>query len=248
MIAPDNPWMSIDLAGPGPYVFSGDVAAIAQFQRLGKSGHQQLHTSLLPEPFVGDLAKCRILILLNNPGFREDDKLAHRDDGLRAAIARNIRCEEAEYPLIYLDPQFAFWPGAMWWVPVLAPIVREVATKKRLSMLQAGRLVAGAVAGVERYPYHSQRSSSHGLLATLPSFAFTKGLVDAALERGAIPVLLWRSSENAWLRQVPAIARSKFIAFRSGVPFARAIGPDAIGQKDFARVVSAIVSEPGAES
>jgi hypothetical protein len=236
---PPNPWATLDYSPGASYVHAEDRPNVTSFQRSNSDPTKALHTELLPEPFVGDVRSCRALILLNNPGFQQADVEAHGDSRLRDAIVANLRHQPSDYPLLYLNPEFTYWPGGLWWVRVLAPVVRKVAAASGVSLSEAARVTAQRVAAIERYPYHSEWSSGAAALKTLPSFAYSKALVESALKRGVPITLLWPSSVSHWLAQVPALA-GKFVV-GGGKTGTADMSRGNIGPVGFDRIIQAIL-------
>jgi hypothetical protein len=72
---------------------------------------RDFHFSLLPSPYVGDVCRADILLLLLNPGFKPADYYAEWNvPEFRDRVVRNLyqRFEGVEFPFLLLDPQFCW--------------------------------------------------------------------------------------------------------------------------------------------
>ena len=158
----------------------------------------QFELSLIPLPVVGDLRRPDVLILMLNPGFDNSDVWWERENPcFRETLKRNLLQDvrDSEYPLFYLDPQFAAHPGADYWYG--DPSVTSTGTKrkqrklKRLveavsrfrgcSLGEARREVAQKIAIVQQVPYHSRAFGSYDLLRHLYTARKAVQLIKALL-------------------------------------------------------------------
>lgn len=90
----------------------GSFAAYVQSDRFGTQD-RELHLSLLPVPFVGNLETADILIFIQNPGLAAVDYLLEEDKDFQTAALRTLRQEAIEdYPFWCLNPAFA-WSEAL---------------------------------------------------------------------------------------------------------------------------------------
>lgn len=69
-----------------------------------------LHLSLLPVPYVGNLRKASVVVLMLNPGFNYSDYWAESDEckipEFRKRLKANLKqsFNGVEYPFLFLDP------------------------------------------------------------------------------------------------------------------------------------------------
>ena len=87
---------------------------ILQAKSLDYLQIQAYTRGLLPMPFAGNFEKASIFVIMLNSGLSAGDYFAeqYRPEFWNAHI-RNLRQENAndEFPLIFLNPQFAWHPG-----------------------------------------------------------------------------------------------------------------------------------------
>lgn len=116
------------------------------------------HLSLLPAPFIGDLEKADIFILMLNPGFQRDEyKIEARSEVKTALIATlSQELENVSYPFWYLDPQYQEHPGHKYWHNNLQKVGSYDELSQRVAVLQM-------------MPYHSARFNADVLAKELPS-------------------------------------------------------------------------------
>jgi hypothetical protein len=162
---------------------------------------KDLHLSLLPLPYIGNLRDADVIIFLLNPGLSTADYYLEQHDEFFAAAIRNIRQEKIEdYPFIYLNPQFAWSSGFIWWEAKFRPIIRALKETDHLSYPEALQRIAQRVAAVELFPYHSVDGSSLGKgLRTIPSVTEAQNfLSDVAYKRNILKLVM--RSKKLWLR------------------------------------------------
>lgn len=145
----------------------------------------RIHTTLLPEPFLGPL-DARVVLLNLNPGYAPENHRVHRRPSLSRVLRRTLRGTDQPYPFYYLDPE-PDGGGYRWW-------------RRRLSALTAAtsdEVVARGVLCVEYFPYHSVRFGHRAV--HVPSQEYGFSLVRDALGRRAVVIvmrarLLWDSA------------------------------------------------------
>jgi hypothetical protein len=111
--------------------------------RFGKGKEdKEPHLSLIPEPFVGNLQNAEIFILLMKPGFSSSVHYAHENPAFRDACIKNLRQENGnlDFPLFYLNPEFAWSSGFRLWEALLSPILSnsKLRKQKQLSTIPHG--------------------------------------------------------------------------------------------------------------
>jgi len=121
-------------------------------------GDTRLHLGLLPQPFVGDLRRASVYVLLLNPGlgtgnyFAEYEVPAFRD-ALLATLHQKF--SDGMTPFVFLDPRFA-WEGGFWhWHRKLAAVIGRLASIWNVSFAEARTRLASSIASIELFPYHS---------------------------------------------------------------------------------------------
>lgn len=104
----------------------------------------RLHLGLLPQPWFGDLKSATVFVLLLNPGLNPGDYYAeYRVPPFRAALIRNLHSEpNREYPLLFLDPEFSWHPGARYFRTRLNWLALALAQQRAISYRGALAVVA----------------------------------------------------------------------------------------------------------
>lgn len=206
-------WRKCEVESP-PYLFPGDESEIFQedtilhcsfveFARsngFGSTSDSRLHIGLLPLPYVGNLAKASIFILLLNPGLSPGDYFAEQDqDGkYREALIRNLGQENMndQYPFLFLDPQFAWHPGFDYWNKKFHRLVEALKEQRKVSYQEALSILAQQIACLELIPYHSESFGKLELLKKLKSTAAMKDYVNRVLvpraRRGNATIIVTR--------------------------------------------------------
>lgn len=150
--------------------WDGETLSYTEFiaKRRSTKFSDTLHLSLVPVPFLGDLRRADVLILLLNPGFNlVDHWLETHSEYTRNRIKANLRQELGgiEFPFMGLDPQFCHHPGFTWWEERLHAIVSHIAREiYKGSYIDALRDLSTRLAAIELVPYHSQNFNGKGFL------------------------------------------------------------------------------------
>lgn len=166
-------WRDCSLATP-PYILPGDEVLLHErrwthpfhsFAEYAASPalaapDDLLHPGLLPVPFMGDLQRARIYLLMLNPGFRPASYYAEEQSAeYRQALLRNLRQEHGGelYPFVSLDPQFAWHGGFTYWHTRLGPWAAELSLQRGCSHQEALSVLARSICVLQLVPYRSSR-------------------------------------------------------------------------------------------
>jgi hypothetical protein len=135
----------------------------------------------LPVPYIGNLNQADILIFLLNPGFTYSDYWAEsKMPGFRVRLERNLQqsFEETEFPFLYLDPEFCWHPGFIWWEKKLRDVITDIAKQYFNGKYRAAlRDLSRRLACLELVPYHSASFGDHALIEQLPSVQVVRQFV-----------------------------------------------------------------------
>jgi len=190
----NNPWLN--LPEYPPYVLGQDAYVINEMNYVYGGTDRQIHTRLLPEPCIGNVA-APILLLTKNPGVdAESDPYWHTREDFKVLMKKNIQQEPLDYPFIYLDPQIADSPGARWHEGKL----------KWLIQAASRRTAAYNICSIPFFPYHTVQFSGIPKKITedvLPSQRYTQFLIRKAIERDAAIVITLYAAE--WEKLVPEL-------------------------------------------
>ncbi len=226
-----NPWSALPNAPP--FVLPGEEqAAVEEFNRTAAPKYR-LHTdALLPEAFVG-AKDAPVVLLSNNPGLSATASRteARQSPVFREWVRKSLLHEPLEYPFFYLAPVFRKIGGGDWWDRKLK---RPLATFERVT-------VARSFLNVVYFPYPSLRFGHRRI--RVPSQEYSFALVSAAVERGAVIVLMRPGKRDVWLEAVPKLANySRFHAVKN--PQNPTISPK--NCDGYSEVVKAIETSAGA--
>lgn len=126
---------------------------------FGRGNDFRFHLSLIPVPFVGDLERAKIFILLLNPGLEPQDYYGELHvSSFRQRLLDNLaqRFNPGDVPFFCLDPTFSWHSGFAWWNAKLRRIISVVAEQLALTYAQARAAVARSIAAIDLVPYHSE--------------------------------------------------------------------------------------------
>jgi hypothetical protein len=162
----------------------------------------ELHLSLLPVPFIGNLQKARIFVFLQNAGFDYRDYLVEEQENFRNISIKNIAQQaDDEYPFFCLNPEFAWWSGFEWWEGKFRPITQKL-MNDGMSYKGALQFLSKRVAVVELFPYHSTNNVALNKLGKwheIPSVKKAQDFLSEAYQRTDVLKLVMRSHAH-WNR------------------------------------------------
>ncbi len=164
---------------------ASDFKSYIAGRRFASREDNELHLSLLPVPYIGNVQESKIVILLLNPGFEHSDYWAeYHQPEFRKRIEQNLSqsFDGIDYPFLYLDPQFCWHSGFRWWERKLREVILRIAVIKfNGDYREALRDLSQKLSCVELFPYHSASFRDHGLIAKLPSciaaYSFVKNSI-----------------------------------------------------------------------
>jgi hypothetical protein len=181
---------------------------------FGLRGDKKLHLGLIPQPFVGDLKRASIYILLLNPGLSPSDYYGeYRVPEFRSALLNNLKQKwpSGRTPFLFLDPRFSWHEGYKWWNEKLLGVVEELAKFWNVPLAEARRKLAGQLASIELFPYHSKSFGNHNLLNKLQSTKLVRNFVYDQVKRGKAIVIVTRKAKE-W--KLPKLAGSRVIQYK----------------------------------
>lgn len=211
-----NPWTALPKAPP--YVLPADRLHVEAFNRHVDARHQ-LDGNLVPQPFLGN-PQAPILVLGRNP----DIVGGHASGPYADAIRANLELKPGGCSHPALLPRFAQTRNATWWRRCFASI---------FDLGHVPEEVARRVLSVEFHGYHSERWR---LFPTLPSQHFGFSLVEAAMRRGAVIVVM--RGRRDWEVAVPGLSDYPSLVVLNN-PRTSVISPRNCGPEGFANVLNA---------
>lgn len=118
-----------------------------------------LHLGLVPIPYIGNLRRASVFILMLNPGFSPGNYYAEQYSAeYRETLKRNLYQENSNdrYPFFALDPRFAWHPGFQYWHRRLRGLARALALKDDIDYQDALAVLSKHIACLEYVPYYSK--------------------------------------------------------------------------------------------
>lgn len=153
-------------------VRKGDLGRSPWAAAVERIAGPRLHLDLIPKPFVGDVSRARVILLLSNPGVSPGDYYAEtRVPGYSAAVRANLASEAGRaYPFFFLNPEFSWHPGFRWWKAKLGGLIEKYRKVHGMSgFASAAKRVAQQIAVLELMPYHSGSFPGGKWAVSLPS-------------------------------------------------------------------------------
>jgi hypothetical protein len=240
-------WRDLPLNG-APYALAADLELLGPAQKrwllvkdyrqyvetcLAEPNDSRLHLSLLPQPFFGDLELATVFLLLLNPGLNPGDYYSeYCVPAYRAALISNLRQEaNREFPLLFLDPEFSWHPGARYFRTRLHWIASRIARRDGIAYRDALGVVARRVCALQLVPYHSPVFHLPSrILDRLESTGLARQFAgDRLLDRQGVLVLVMRQAGRWGLSDRPGV-----INYFGSETRAAHLSPDSRGGKALA--------------
>jgi hypothetical protein len=204
---------------------------------------RRLHLSLLPQPYCGDLSRADIFILLLNPGFSYTDYYGEsRVPTFRQRLMTTLKQEfgDTEFPFIWLDPEFCWHGGFVWWETKLRDVLSIIAERKfDGSYIDAVRDLSKRLASIELVPYHSRSFGAHSLLTQLPSVEtsrlFARDVLAPNASAGRKTVIVTRRSADWGMPPVVPPGAKELIIYQGGQKRGASLGRNTPGGKAILR-------------
>ena len=168
-----------------------------------KEENKKIRLYLLPEPFIGNYQKAKVMLLALNPGFRGDkngeagEDYWHKDKKFQTLIHDNLKLKNTQYPYYYLneDPHFENTPGHIWCNRVFNGL-----KKARINNL------AEKICCFQFHGYHSSEYKHLG--NKLPSQENTFNIIRSFLKDRSKQIILMRSKE-IWFNAIPELRQNE---------------------------------------
>ena len=187
-----NPWIEIAKETVRDFALSNDVELIQKYNE----GHSknQIHTELIPLPFIGN-KDAEIVLLNGNPGYDPGDLLFQSDPLVRVMALKNLLHEPMEYPLYLLDPAIDSPKagGPKWWRRILRQIIQTYGISERT--------LANKLFCVEYFPYNSEKFPGDKYCSIADEYS--KWLINSALDRGAFVIIM--RCNRRWRARIPRL-------------------------------------------
>ena len=170
-----------------------DLETLKIFNDKNRNSDVEILGELLPEPFIGNPEKAKVLLLALNPGFKggaNGEYKWHKNESFGKLIFDNIELKETKYPYYYLntDKSFDKSPGHEWCKRVFRELI-EAVTAEELSK---------KISCIQFHGYHSKKYKYLG--NRLPSQEQTFGLIRSSIKR-KIPIVIMRS-KKIWFNAI----------------------------------------------
>lgn len=239
-------WMRFAVSAP-PFILEEDKKILTDSELQNFNSHENyiesnifcynddktLHTGLYPIPYSGHLDSAHVFLLQLNPGLSPGDYFAeYRVPEFREAQARSLKQSNAndEFPFIYLDPNFCWHPGFVYWQRKLHKIISKLQKKENTSYQQAASVISKKIALLELLPYHSRNFGAGNLLKKLPSVKLIQSYVHEILipkaRQDQISIVVMRQAE-AW----GLSAAKNIVVYGGSESRAAHLSPDSRGGK-----------------
>ena len=207
-----NPWGSFEYSN-SELICPVDEEVIQRYNEFQRrKAEHRLYLEIIPEPYIGNLEKCQLLILMANPGWSEGDYEDHRQTEMRDLAIRNLRQEPMDWPFYLLHPKIRNRSGGQYWAKRFAGFQKELAESLRIDQETALMELSRRVAVAELHPYHSKKFDGAPALLGLGSSKFTHWMVGQAVGRGC-SIMIARGI-SLWSTHIEPFPRT-FLATRS---------------------------------
>lgn len=202
----ENPWKKLieeinEDGFNGNYVLKEEQAIVERFNKKINNDLYKIHTQIMPAPFMGDVHKAPIVILLLNPGYtKEEDKVGYYSKYKEwwKNEVQHIQTN-SNFPFFALDEEYS--KSSTYWEVKLKP----------LTLIFDKERVAKNICNIQFFPYHTEkyRNIHNNLFKEekyknyLPSQEYNFQLVKNAMARNAIIIIT--RSKAMWHKAIPEL-------------------------------------------
>lgn len=189
----DNPWKSRYQNEKYKYIAScDDTEKLEIFNKLHPKEEEKIHFELPSSNVIGDPDNCKVMILLMNPGFSNDDlKDLKNNDFINAFYDRN--------DFFLLDEKISDTNAFSWWnLRLFKPVSKEF---NEIDPIKVRNELIKNVCNVEYFPYHSMKFSNDLFALRLPSQKYAFESVEKAVKRN-IPIIIAKGKIEYWAYHV----------------------------------------------
>lgn len=176
-------WRQLDL---------GAASRVHQADQAAMSGVSGFDLSATPYPYVGDILRADVWILMLNSNIGPDDQRQETEpyfaERLRANITQNL--DNYEYRMLSLDPKlehtgtYAYYNHRNG----LAKLVTALAKRSRITEHEARKQLASRLAVIQLFPYRSTSGVPPELLSSVRSVQIARQAAREALNSKLVVV------------------------------------------------------------
>ncbi len=128
----------------------------------------ELHTALIPMPYVGNLRTADIYVLMLNPGLSPLDYFAEtRVQQYREALVGNLKQRTNRF--LFLEHDYAWTGGYQYWHGVFRPLITKIAELPGEEYESVRAQLSARLALLQYVPYHSKSFKNSALIRRLAS-------------------------------------------------------------------------------
>lgn len=173
-------------------------------KRFGDKYDTFVDYSLLPSPFVGDLSKAKVWLLMLNPGLHYVDVYAEHRHPERAELKRAMIANlhqwnlDIDFPFMYLNPAFCWHPGFLYWEGKLSQICRALMKPMDCNYRHALSHVSKQIACLELFPYHSKKFEKLTDYENLSSVQMAKNLAQSLQAMTSVKLIVVMRKAKTW--------------------------------------------------
>lgn len=205
----NNPWIEfVKELDNNNLVLKEEHKVISEFNSVTKEDYQ-IHTEIMPAPFMGDVHNAPILLLMLNPGYNKDEEERKFYITYGHFWKNEIQHIQSipNFPLFCLDNTYSQYSD--YWKNKLKPIIS-------ISDIET---VAKNICQIQFFPYHSEKYKSiskkilekNGFDKYLISQEYNFHLVRQCIKRNAF-IILTRSKKE-WFEAIPELKNYKNLFF-----------------------------------
>jgi hypothetical protein len=187
----NNPWL--DLPKEAPFIAPCDAEELSKPKYNEREFNYRLQHKAFPEPYVGNMSRAKIILLLLNPGFEEADITTNFKNTYWVNEIRANLEQKTEFSFLYLSPQVQETGGYKWWTAMLKPLEAAGVTRDEL---------ANGLMSIQFLAYHSKKykHDKHHL----PTQDYQFHLVEEAMKLNKTIIIM--RSRRKWVEAIPELA------------------------------------------
>ena len=198
----ENPWHHLPKVAP--FVLPQDKEIVGKYNDRCTQQNYKLRTDVMPVPFIGDVLKSKIVILMSNPKFVEE--WPNMEDDIVREKYRKVFTHTSDFPFFCLDPTLKVgenWGlGGKYWDQRLKKLANTYYDK---SLEHA----SNDISIIQLNPYSSKEFKN----VEPQSQSYNFHLVREAIKRKAIIIIA--RGERIWLEKVGQLKEYPYLKLKN---------------------------------
>ena len=178
-----------------------DKPVLDRFNKKYLGTNFEIKTEITFEPFYGNPENAKIFFLALNPGYKEQDIIAHQNPEFLKLVNDNLNFRNDDFPYYYFrtDKVYENFEGFKWSKRIFKELISEVEADS----------LSKAICFIQFHGYHS--SKFHKLDQVISSQKVTFDFIRRAIQL-KLPIVMMRA-KLVWYEALPELKDYAYLIF-----------------------------------